>query len=124
MKKMLLLLVILPFLAGCSRTKAIEFCEGITPEGKGVNCGGTFEEGELLAIITSREPFGVNAVTVQVQEVRGGKKEQVESLTVDVKPDRDTATANLSLYSGGTYIVRAMKKDEIIGEGEIVIREK
>jgi hypothetical protein len=124
MKKLLFLLVIVTLIAGCSRTKAIDFCEGITPENKGVNCGSTFEEGELLAVISAKDPFGVNAITVQVQEVRNGKKEQVESITVDVKPDRDTATVNLSLYSGGTYVVRAMKKDEMIGEGEIVIREK
>jgi hypothetical protein len=124
MKKLLLFLVVMPLIAGCSRTKAIEFCEGVSPEGKGVNCGTAFEEGELLAVITGKEQFGVNSITVQVQEVKGGKKEQVESITVDVKPDRDTATANLSLYSGGTYLVRAMKKDAMIGESEIVIREK
>ncbi len=124
MKKMLLLLVILPFLAGCSRTKAIEFCEGISPEGKGVNCGGEFIEGELLAIITSNEPFGVNSITVQVQEVRGEKKQQVDSVTVDVKPDEQKATANLSLYTGGTYFVRAVKNEATIGESQIVIREQ
>lgn len=124
MKKLMLLFLLLPVMIGCSRTRAIEFCEGITPEGKGVNCGGTFEEGELLAVISAKDPFGVNALTVQVQEVRNGKKEPLESITVDVKPDRDTATANLSLYTGGTYVVRAMKKDEMIGEGEVVIKEK
>ncbi|HOD14691.1 MAG TPA: hypothetical protein PK307_00920 [Spirochaetota bacterium] len=124
MKYIVFMLVIISLLAGCSRTKSIEFCEGISPEGKGVNCGGEFIEGELLAIISSREPFGVNSITVQVQEVKGGKKQQVDTITVDVKPDGQTATANLSLYSGGTYLVRALKKDEMIGEGEIVIREQ
>lgn len=124
MKYIVFMLVIISLLAGCSRTKSIEFCEGISPEGKGVNCGGEFIEGELLAIISSKEPFGVNSITVQVQEVKGGKKQQVDTITVDVKPDGQTATANLSLYSGGTYLVRASKKDAMIGEGEIVIREQ
>lgn len=125
MKKIIFMLIIIPLLlAGCSRTKPVEFCEGISPEGKGVKCGTEFVEGELLAIVTSREPFGVNSITVQVQEVRGTKKEPVDSITVDVKPDRQQATANLSLYAGGTYLVRAIKKDATIGEGTIVIREQ
>lgn len=124
MKNILYMLLILSLLAGCSRTRAIEFCEGISPEGKGVNCGGEFIEGELLAIITSKEPFGFNSITVQVRELKGGKKQPVESITVNVKPDGQTATANLSLYAGGTYLVRAVKKDGTIGEGEIIIREQ
>jgi hypothetical protein len=124
MKKLILFLMIAPVMAGCSKTKSIEFCEGMTPEGKGVRCGSVFQEGDLLAIIRSGEPFGVNSLTVRIYDKKGNKKEQLESFDVTVKPDRDTATANLSLYSGGTYLVEAVKKDATIGSGEIEISEK
>jgi hypothetical protein len=118
------LLIILLFMAACSRTKTIEFCEGVSPEGKGVNCGKKFEDGELNAVINSEEPFGVKTITVQVFEVKKNKNEKIETLSVDVKPDEDRAMVNLSFYSGGRYIVTAQKNETRIGSGEVEIVER
>lgn len=126
MKKILFasVCVILYLVTGCSKSKEIQFCEGVSPAGEGVNCGTKFEDGELTAVINSEEPFGVKTITVQVLEVRGGKAEKIETLSVDVKPDKQTASVNLSLYSGGIYLVRAYKKDTRIGSAQITIEER
>jgi hypothetical protein len=111
--------------SGCSKSNKLRFCEGVSPEGDGVNCGKKFEDGELTAVITAGDPFGVNAISVQILEIRENKKpEKIETVTVDVKPDKQMATANLSFYTGGKYIVRAMKNDVLIGESELEIVEK
>src|SRR4030042_1007406 len=123
MKTILCCLLLSALLVGCAKTKEIQFCEGILPEGKGVNCGTKFEDGELTVLITSNEPFGVKTIALQVYVVNDKKTEKVESITVDVKPDKETATANLSFYTGGRYIVRAMSRDTLIGEGRIEIAE-
>jgi len=124
MKKLLMACVILSLMTGCSRSKAIQFCEGVSPEGKGVNCGTKFEDGELTAVINSEEPFGVKTITVQVYEKKGGTTEKIDTLTVDVKPDRQSASVNLAFYAGGTYLVRASRRETSIGSAEITIEER
>jgi hypothetical protein len=124
MKKGIYLLLIIALSAGCSKSKEIQFCEGVSPKGEGVNCGARFYEGELTAVINADEPFGVKTISVQVYEVKDKKMEKIETISVDVKPDDQTAPVNLSLYSGGTYTVRAFKNDVRIGEGQISIRER
>lgn len=110
--------------AGCSKSKAVQFCEGVSPDGEGVNCGTVFEDGELTALIRAKEPFGVKTIALQVFEVKGEKIEKTESLYVAVKPERDTASVNLSFYTEGTFRVRAMSGNTAIGEGEIRIVER
>jgi len=118
------MLMMLLVMAACSKLKTIEFCEGVSPEGKGVNCGAKFEDGELNAVIISEEPFGVKNITVQVFEVKKNKNEKIETLSVDVKPDSDRAMVNLSFYSGGRFLVTAQKNDIRIGSGEVEIVER
>ena len=124
MKKLLLACLFLSLVAGCSRSKAIQFCEGVSPKGEGVNCGTKFEDGELTAVINSPEPFGSKSITVQVFEIKDKKTEKIDSITVDVKPDRQTASVNLAFYSGGKYMVKASKKDVAIGSAELAIVER
>jgi hypothetical protein len=117
-------LILLSVMAACSKTKTIEFCEGVSPDGKGVNCGSKFEDGELTAVVNSEEPFGVKTITVQVFEVKKNKTEKMETLSLDVKPDKDMAMVNLSFYSGGRYMVTALKNNMRIGSGEVEIVER
>jgi hypothetical protein len=124
MKRLLYLVAVLALMSGCSRSNNIQFCEGVSPEGKGINCGSRFEDGELTVLITGEEPFGVKSIMVQVYEVRGNGNEKKETVTVNVKPDGQTAMVNLSFYTGGTYIVRALKNNAQFGEGKIVIVEQ
>lgn len=124
MKKLLCLLAILALIAGCSRSNSIQFCEGASPEGKGINCGGTFEDGELTALITSEEPFGVKSITVQIHRISGNGSEKVGTVAADVRPADQTAFVNLSFYTGGTYMVKALRNNTQFGEGRIVIVEQ
>jgi hypothetical protein len=111
-------------ITACSKSKTIEFCEGVSPDGKGVNCGSKFEDGELTAVVNGEEPFGVKTITVQIFEVKKNKTEKIETLSLEVKPDKDTAMVNLSFYSGGRYMVTAQKNDARIGSGEVEIVER
>jgi len=117
-------LILMSVITACSKSKTIEFCEGVSPDGKGVNCGSKFEDGELTAVVNGEEPFGVKTITVQIFEVKKNKTEKIETLSLEVKPDKDTAMVNLSFYSGGRYMVTAQKNDARIGSGEVEIVER
>lgn len=124
MQRLLYLMTALALVAGCSKTNGIQFCEGASPEGKGINCGSTFEDGELTALVTSAEPFGVKSINIQIYRVGGSGSEKIETVSADVRPDGQTALVNLSFYTGGTYIVRALKNNVQFGEGKIAIVEQ
>jgi len=55
-------------LSGCSKKEGLLFCEGVTPEGEGVNCGKVFTTGDLTAVIKTKEPFGNDSLTVIVKQ--------------------------------------------------------
>lgn len=118
-----LIIAILVF-GACSRGRAVQFCEGVKPDGDGVNCGVKFETGELTALIKSSRPFGGKSIKLVVTEVGGKKTEKIETVVADVKPDRDRAAVPLSFYTDGTYRVTAMNGDETIGEGKIEIVDR
>ncbi|MBN2159020.1 MAG: membrane lipoprotein lipid attachment site-containing protein [Spirochaetes bacterium] len=124
MKKIIFIIAVVALVAGCSKSNRIQFCEGASPEGKGINCGSTFEDGELTALITSEEPFGVKSISVQVYRAGESASEKVETVTADVRPDEQTALVNLSFYTGGTYQVKALKNNTQFSEGTIVIVEQ
>jgi hypothetical protein len=124
MKQAIYLLIMFLLAAGCSKAKNIEFCMGVSPKGEGIKCGTKFEDGDLTAVIKGNEPFGVKSLTVQVFESKNDKTEKIETLSFDVLPEMESASVNLSFYSGGKYIVRAFKNDVRIAEGEIVIVER
>ena len=120
MKKMIFVSLCLSLLWGCSKAGTIQFCEGVTPKGEGVRCGKKFESGDITAIITSKEPFGTRQITVQIAQKREKKSEIVETVTVNVLPDKQTATANLSFYTAGIFSVTAKGKTGL-GSGEVEI---
>lgn len=121
MKNIHLIFLSLSLLWSCSKAGTIQFCEGVTPKGDGVNCGKKFESGDVSALINGEEPFGVKEIMVQVTRKRENKSEVVEKITINVLPDKQTVTANLSFYSAGTYSVTARKNNAVIGSGEIEI---
>lgn len=123
MKRALCIIFILSVLGGCSKNREIQFCEGITPEGKGVKCGKKFTTGELSTLVTSREPFGVQSITLEVFRIHGNRDDLVETVKVKVKSDQVSAFTNVSFYNEGRYRVKAMKNETAIGEGEVEIVE-
>lgn len=124
MKCISCLLILVSVTTACSKSKTIEFCEGVSPEGKGVNCGAKFEDGELTAVIKSEGAFGVKSIVVQVFGIKKSKTEKIETLSVNVAPDSERAMVTLSLYSGGRYMVTAQKNETRIASGEVEIVER
>jgi len=109
-------------LAGCKKAETLSFCEGMSPEGKTVNCGTEFSQGDLSAVITSKEPFGVSTLRVTVLEKKKFKDEAVKSFDVEVKADESMRAFDLSFYNDGEYRVTVSgKENSVIGENEIRI---
>ncbi|MCP4134260.1 MAG: hypothetical protein GY754_25020 [bacterium] len=147
MNKRAFCIIIFLFFVGCSSSDNIFFCEGVSPEGEGVNCGKKFEAGELTAIIKGEAPFGVKKIDVRITELKkglaaavaqeekeaadesDGKKKKPpkafegEKISVDVDPEKSDASANLPLYTGGLYRVEAVNGDKKLAKGTIEIIE-
>ncbi len=122
MRKVLILgmLVILPLC--CKSQKQVSFCEGVSPEGKGMQCGSTFTTGEVTAQISLKENFEVDSLQVKIFEQKKYKEDLLETLTVSVKPDEKSATANLSFYNEGTFrVVISGKEGKELARGDIKI---
>lgn len=109
--------------AGCSKTKKIEFCEGVSPKGEGVNCGIKFETGDLTAVIRSEEPFQAESLAVRIYDAKKLRPELVETVTVPVKQDQERASATLTFLAGGKYLVKAELKGKVIAQSPIEIVE-
>ncbi len=109
--------------AGCSKGKGIQFCEGVTPDGEGVNCGVEFETGELTAVITSERPFGQEKIDIEVYDIGGSSKQKLDTVRADVKAAESAVNVTLPFYTEGKYLVSAKVKDESISEGEIKITD-
>ncbi len=123
MKKLYLL--VLPFLliTGCTKKPNISFCEGVSPDGKGIECGVKFETGDLTAMLKADKAFGTNRIDVVVYELIENKSEKVETKSIDVPPDEVRTNVNFEFYKPGRFRVTAMNGSEKIGEGEIEISD-
>ncbi|MCU0847749.1 MAG: hypothetical protein MUD12_07660 [Spirochaetes bacterium] len=107
--------------AGCGSGKSILFCEGVSPEGEGINCGTRFETGDLTALIKPKKPFGVKSIEIRIQDSKSKKDSFIEKITAGVKPEDERAVVNLSFYREGKFRVMAVEKDEVLAEGDIEI---
>jgi hypothetical protein len=107
----------------CKAKKEIQFCEGASTDGKGVKCGTVFEYGDLSALITAREEFGTETITVQAHIIKGSVKDTVLSLSVKVKPDSKNIIVNLPLYKKGKYEITALSGEKVYAKGEVEIAD-
>ncbi|MFC1670524.1 hypothetical protein ACFL20_09030 [Spirochaetota bacterium] len=119
--KKILVLIILALLFGCQPKKNIEFCEGVTVKGVGVECGIKFGTGDLTVLIKSNDPFDTNRIFIELYEDFKGKMAKLETINVEVKPDQSRVSSTLSMYRHGKYIVKAIRGKEVIAQGEIEI---
>ena len=102
----------------------ITFCEGISPDGKEVNCGSVFSEGDITILIKSENSFATDKININIFEKIKPVKKMLESFTVNVKSDTKTTNTNLSLYNEGIYEIEVTGKDNtIIANGTIQIVE-
>ena len=108
-------------LYGCKPKENMQFCEGVSLKGEGVECGIQFGTGDITVIIKNNEPMGVNKLFVEIFE-KGKKKEtKVDTLVVEVKPADLQTTATLLMYKAGNYTVKALKGKTVISKGSIEI---
>ncbi len=120
MKKLIIILIFILF--GCGSSKNVEFCEGVSTEGKGVKCGAKFSTGDLSILIKSKDPFDVEKITLIIYKKTKYKSELVESRVVDVKPDETRANSRLYFYDDGAFSVEVRgKENQKIAEGSISI---
>ncbi len=121
MRYLPILLILLVFFAGCSKETTMKFCEGVTPEGNGVNCGSKFSTGELTALFSSEQPFGTETLSIHIRDARKEKQNTEEKRSLTVNPAEKRATANLSFYNPGNYRVDIQKNGETISSGTVEI---
>jgi hypothetical protein len=122
MKKVIIILLFLTLLFGCKAKKTIEFCEGVSTESKGVNCGEKFSTGDLTALIAIETPFNVNKLNVNIYKKAKYKQEKVGSQAIEVKPDNTNAMTNFYLYDEGEFTIEVIGQDnKKIAEGTIKI---
>jgi hypothetical protein len=107
----------------CSRGTDLQFCEGISTEGEGVNCGTEFESGELTAVIKSEKPFGQERVDIEVYEIGQNTKEKIDTIHADVKAADSSVNVTLPFYNEGKFLVKVLSKNEVISKGEIKISD-
>jgi len=112
--------IIVLLFAGCAKKPVILFCEGVSPDGEGINCGTRFETGELTTLIVPDSPFDTDRLDLLVME-GDGKGDPMENISLEVQPEKSRTSTNLSFYSSGTYTVRVLREKEIIGEASINI---
>jgi len=123
MKNFALFLLIAITAAGCSKKEGITFCEGVDPEGKGINCGKVFTTGDLTGVITSKTPFETDSLIVKITKIDGDKKKLEKTFIVEAGREKTSANATLQFYNSGKYHVQASKGDEKIAEGTLEVRD-
>jgi hypothetical protein len=121
-KTLIIILLFFTLLFGCKSKKTIEFCEGISTEGKGVNCGEQFSSGELTALITAETPFNINKLNVNIFKKTKYKQEKIGSQIIEVKPDETNARTNFYFYDDGEFTIEVFGQDnKKIAEGSVKI---
>ena len=124
MKKGIILIIALALTAGaCSKSKGVEFCEGVDTEGKGVSCGKEFTTGDLTGVLTADQPFEAENISVKIMREENGKIKPEKNMTVTVDREKKRASFDLSFYNPGKYYVEAYKESDKIGEGELTVTD-
>ncbi len=107
---------------GCKADTTVMFCEGVSSEGKGMQCGQVFSSGDVTALIQPKERFETDTLEVKVFEERKNQSDCVETMELSVSPDARSATVNIPLYNEGKFSVRVFGKEKKkVAEGTIEI---
>lgn len=117
-----IILILFLIITGCKNSDKIKFCEGVSKDEKGMNCGTTFSTGDITALINTGEAFETDKLTITIFEAKKYKDEKVNSIFLDVNPEKEIAYTSLSLYNEGTFKFKVIGKEEkTIAEGEVNI---
>lgn len=112
MKRLSIFILAFWIFIGCKSDGVIQFCEGVSPEGVGTNCGNKFSAGDLTLLINAKEPFGINSIKVNIFEKGEYIKKKIESFSIEVKADKNNARSNISLFDEGIFIIEVTGKDD------------
>ena len=124
MKRIIYLEIALLLLFSCKPKTGVKFCEGVSPEGKEINCGTVFSEGDITILIESEKSFETDKIKIEIFENTKPVKKRIDTFSVDVKPESKTTKANLSLYNEGIYKIEVTGKEgERIANGTVQIVE-
>lgn len=124
MKKGMVLIIALALAAGaCSKSRGVEFCEGVDTEGKGVSCGKEFTTGDLTGVLTADQPFEAENITIKIMREENGKMRPEKNMTVAVDREKKRVNFELSFYNPGKYSVEAYKESNKIGDGELTVTD-
>ncbi len=122
MKKLALSLALFMFLFSCGKKQSVSFCEGVSLSGEGTRCGTTFSAGELTAVISADDNFGVDRLQIKVFEKKKHTTVPVETLSIQVKPEEKRAHTNIGLYNEGFFTIKVHgKENAVIAEGDVEI---
>lgn len=122
-KKLFIIPLLFLALTGCSKKDAIQFCEGVDVEGKGVNCGKKFSTGDLTGVIRQSKPFETEMIDVKIVRIEKSSKIVEKTVHVKVERDKNTASTPLSFYNGGNYVVEIYRENDKIGESSIEVSD-
>ena len=123
-KIILFIILVSMFLFSCKREPDILFCEGLTTDGKGTNCGTVFTTGDLTAVIKRARGFGSSSVTVNVYEKRNHLKQRMDSVNVEVRNTDTQTNTNLSFYNAGVFEVEVTVNDTVFARHNITIQDE
>ncbi len=122
MKKLALSLALFVFLFSCGKKQSVSFCEGVSLSGEGTRCGTSFSAGELTAVISADDNFGIDRLQIRVFEKKRHTTVAVETLSIQVKPEEKRANVNIGLYNEGFFTIKVHGKgDAVIAEGDVEI---
>ncbi|MDY6934945.1 MAG: hypothetical protein SVZ03_12095 [Spirochaetota bacterium] len=121
MKSIIHIEIIFLLIFACKSDRGLIFCEGVSTKGEEINCGTKFSTGDLTVIISSKESFGIDEITMDIIKIVPGGEEKMLTLPVEVKADSSKAIATISLYEEGRYRIQAMKGEVEISQGNVEI---
>jgi len=122
MRTLIILSICLLFFS-CVKNSSVLFCEGVSKEGAGVQCGEKFYAGELTAVIRVDGRFETDSIILEIIRTGGREAHKVDTVNVSVDPESSIANTSLSLYSEGKYRVRVIKNGNELTKSEITIVE-
>ncbi|HNX24186.1 MAG TPA: hypothetical protein PKG60_09050 [Spirochaetota bacterium] len=123
MKKIFISSLICLTMIGCSKNDAIQFCEGVDMEGKGVNCGKKFTTGDLTGVIKQSKPFETEMLEVKITRIEKNSKIVEKTIHLPVERDKKTASTPLSFYNSGKYVVELFRDNDKLAEGAIEVTD-
>lgn len=123
MKNIIICTLVCLTMVGCSKNQAVQFCEGVDIDGKGVNCGKKFTTGDLTGVIKQSKPFETELLEVKIVRIEKSSKIVEKTIHLKVERDKSIASTPLSFYNTGKYVVELYRDKDKLGESEIEVAD-